>query len=260
MVYAEENGNPIAENSSSFTPTIAGTYYAEAVYVANENCVSDTRTAFTLTINALPTANAGEDQTICIGESVTLTASGGDFYEWSNDLGNTNEITFFPSETNSYTVTVTDENNCSATDDVQVIVNPLPIVAIVTNDADNTICEGEAITLTASGGNIYIWSNNVLNAQNTVSPTETTTYAVTVIDENNCSATDEVQVTVKDTVSNIVNEIIFNEQENICEINLAFNENGSIAYNGLTTNFIANNINTISVPSGTDIGLSLIHI
>ena len=113
-----------------------------------------------MTINALPNAAAGLDRTICAGESVTLTASGGTSYSWSNNVLNA-QNTVSPTETTTYTVTVTDENNCSATDDVQVTVNPLPIAEIVTNDADNTICEGEEITLTASGGGTYEWNNNL---------------------------------------------------------------------------------------------------
>ncbi|MEN8194481.1 MAG: choice-of-anchor Q domain-containing protein, partial [Bacteroidota bacterium] len=50
-------------------------------------------------------ANAGEDQSICLGESVTLTASGGSTYSWSTGA-TTQSITVNPNETTTYTVTV----------------------------------------------------------------------------------------------------------------------------------------------------------
>src|SRR5690606_18809101 len=50
------------------------------------------------------TANAGQDVSICQGESVTLTANGGTTYEWSTGE-TTASITVNPNETTTYTVT-----------------------------------------------------------------------------------------------------------------------------------------------------------
>ncbi len=71
----------------------------------------------TVTINMfLPIANARQDEEICQDESITLTASGGSTYEWSN--GQTNQsITVSPQESTTYTVTVTSDG-CSATDEI----------------------------------------------------------------------------------------------------------------------------------------------
>ncbi len=70
----------------------------------------------------LPTANAGSDQTICGGDDATLTASGGTQYEWEN--GETDaSITITPSIDMTLTVTVTDAQGCSATDEVSITVN-----------------------------------------------------------------------------------------------------------------------------------------
>ena len=58
-------------------------------------------------VNIIPEveANAGEDVEICLGEIVTLTATGGDDYEWSTGES-TQSIQVSPDTTTAYTVTV----------------------------------------------------------------------------------------------------------------------------------------------------------
>ncbi|WP_299555829.1 sulfatase-like hydrolase/transferase [Seonamhaeicola sp.] len=143
-----------------------------------------------VTVNPLPTADAGADVTICDGDTTILTASGGDTYLWSTGA-TTASINVNPSSTTTYTVTVT-TNGCSANDDVIVTVNPAPTADA---GADVTICEGDTTTLTASGGDTYLWSTGATTASIDVSPTSTTTYTVTVT-TNGCSANDDVIVTV----------------------------------------------------------------
>jgi hypothetical protein len=83
-----------------------------------------------IVINPLPTVDAGVDETICDGESVTLTASGASTYAWSPATGITPTtgptVTANPTSTTTYTVTGTDANGCVDTDTVDVIVNPTP--------------------------------------------------------------------------------------------------------------------------------------
>ncbi|MBL0343077.1 MAG: gliding motility-associated C-terminal domain-containing protein [Bacteroidetes bacterium] len=100
----------------------------------------------------------------------------------------------------TYTVTVTDANGCSAS--TIAIVGIIPDVFANAGTAQ-TVCSGQPATLTAvaSGGTApfgYSWSNgSVLNPE-TVNPTVTTTYTVTVIDANGCQATSSVTVNVQD--------------------------------------------------------------
>ena len=55
-----------------------------------------------------------------------------------------------------YVVTGTDLNNCSNKDSVLVLVNDLPII-VTSNDA--SICYGDSIVISASGGTTYQWLN-----------------------------------------------------------------------------------------------------
>ncbi|MCH2197343.1 MAG: T9SS type A sorting domain-containing protein [Flavobacteriales bacterium] len=143
-------------------------------------------------VNPSPEAEAGDDQAICFGEAIDLTASGGFMYDWG-DLGQGATQTVEPEETTTYVVTVISEEGCSDTDEVEVMVNPLPVANA---GMDQAICEGETANLMASGGESYEWEDLGSGANQDVTPDETTVYVVTVEDANGCSDSDEVEVAV----------------------------------------------------------------
>ncbi|MBL7854752.1 MAG: gliding motility-associated C-terminal domain-containing protein, partial [Cyclobacteriaceae bacterium] len=70
---------------------------------------------------------------------------------------------------------------------------------ITTLTPNSTICAGEAITLTATGGTSYLWNTSATSASITVSPVATTTYSVLITNANGCSETKTVTVTVRDS-------------------------------------------------------------
>ncbi|WP_343488482.1 Calx-beta domain-containing protein [Allomuricauda sp. d1] len=128
------------------------------VIVSNSSYICDTETSSEVELTVIaPTANAGADQEICDGESVTLTASGSGgnpayTYLWSTGE-TTASITVTPTgNPNSnvnvdYTVTVTDQNGCQDTDTVRVRVESNPTVTVSTTDATCSLDNGE-ITFT----------------------------------------------------------------------------------------------------------------
>jgi len=153
-------------------------------------------------------AEAGENIKDCVGTTHQLNASGGKTYRWSptNGLSNANianpNITISYSQT--YTVTVTDENNCTDTDQVTVTAYANPTANA---GANLVICEGNSIVLNASGGTTYRWSpstglSNANIAKPTASPTFTTTYELLVTNQNGCTDTDQITITVKDCSNN----------------------------------------------------------
>ncbi len=175
--------------SITVSPTETTTYIVTAYDESGSNSDQDD---VTVTVNALPVANAGEDVSVCFGNSITLTASGGSTYLWSTGE-TTQSITVSPSETTIYSVEVF-ENNCSSSDEVLVTVSELPIINA---GEDVTINLGESTTLTASGGDTYLWDTDETSESITVSPIETTTYTVTGFVAD-CEASDTVTVTVVD--------------------------------------------------------------
>lgn len=102
----------------------------------------------------------------------------------------------------NYTVTVTDQNNCTATA-TATIFEPSPLVISV--NGGGMICPGQVIPISvnAVGGNgnyTYNWSNSLGNASShNVSPATATSYSVFVTDANGCtSPTLPINITVND--------------------------------------------------------------
>lgn len=199
--YSWDNGASLDDPASSNpnASPISTTTYNLSVTDGN-SCVNTD--AVTITVNPLPAVNAGSDASICPGDSVQLNASGASNYSWSppNDLSATNQANPFasPSSTTTYTVSTTDANNCTGTDDVTVTVLPPP-PANAGNDV--SICIGDSIQLNATGGNTYSWSPNIDLSNTSIadpfaSPSTTQTYTVIVTDGNLCLANDDVTVTV----------------------------------------------------------------
>jgi len=150
-----------------------------------------------VTVNPLPTANAGNNTTICSGNSTTLHASGGSAYSWSPTTGlsatNINNPVASPTSTTIYYVTVADDNDCTASSDVTINVNLSPHAIA---GPDTSICIGSSVTLTAIGGGSYQWNTGDTGATVTYTPGVTSTYIVTVSYSNGCSSSADAIVTV----------------------------------------------------------------
>ncbi len=152
------------------------------------------RDTVVVTVNLLPNADAGNNVTICEGDTTTITATGGTSYSWNQMLGNGDSHDVNPTTTTKYIVTVTDANTCVNTDSVTVSVNGTPPANA---GMDQTICAGDQATIMASGGLNYTWSHSLgTGASKTVDPSNTTDYVVTVTDANLCEAMDTVRINV----------------------------------------------------------------
>ena len=194
---------PLSSGAIVAVPNTTGTYTAPShtymapgvynveLYVESADGCGDSIT-IPVTINGLPAVVAGPDQTVCDGESVTLSGAGAVSYVWDN--GVTDGVPFTPVlGTTTYTVTGTDANGCVNTDQVDVIVNPLPVVDA---GADQTVCDGESVTLNGAGASVHVWDNGVMDGVPFVPAVGTTTYTVTGTDANGCVNTDQVDVLV----------------------------------------------------------------
>ena len=141
-----------------------------------------------------PAVTAPADLSICLGEEVILTADNPDGATITWDNGVTDNTPFVPGAgTVTYTVTA-DLNGCTATDQVVVTVNELPVVDA---GADLSICIGDNVTLSGAGAQTYVWDNGVTNGV-AFAPLNTTTYTVVGTDVNGCIGQDDVVVTVNE--------------------------------------------------------------
>lgn len=137
---------------------------------------------------------------VCAGETLQLTASGGNSYLWSGPDGfsSTEAEPFIELVTTAaagtYSVTISTGSGCDQVLTVNVVVNALPAAAIAPSAI--TICGGTPTTLTASGGGSYLWSTGPTANNINVSPTETTTYDVSVTSAAGCTQTASATITV----------------------------------------------------------------
>ncbi|MFT3682914.1 MAG: CARDB domain-containing protein [Ferruginibacter sp.] len=111
-------GGPSAANYT-VTPTVTTTY--EVVITDNNGC-SNRKDSVKVTVNPLPSVNAGPDQTMLKGSSVKLSGTGSGTLKWSNGSSDAEPVVS-PVVTSVYTLTVTSQLGCKATDEVQVTVN-----------------------------------------------------------------------------------------------------------------------------------------
>lgn len=158
----------------------------------------------TIDVSAYPDVTISSNSPVCTRRQLQLSAAGGATYFWTGPNGFTSRqqhpiirnVTL--AAAGEYKVTVTSAKGCSSYDSVSVTVNPSPTVQA---GPDVTICEGASTVLHASGSSRYQWSPAVGLSDSTIadpvaSPTDTTTYTVTITNEFGCIDTKSVTVNV----------------------------------------------------------------
>ena len=173
VALTAHGGSSYTWSTGAATPII--TVQTSGIYTVTASNSCGTSTAKqVVVVNSLPAAIIGTNgsTSFCSGGSVTLTAGGGNSYSWSTGAI-TAAITL--STAGTYTVTVT--NTCGSDTAVKMItVTNLP-VAQITSSGTTTICSGDSVTLTAGGGNSYLWSTGATTAA--ISVKTSGTYSVT---------------------------------------------------------------------------------
>ncbi|MFN8398046.1 MAG: PKD domain-containing protein [Bacteroidia bacterium] len=196
--WSPSTGLNTTTGSSVFAnPTGTVTY---TVIGTNTGGCADTAQV-TISMLPSPTANAGTGGFICPGDSLQLSGTGGGFYAWSSPgtLSNPaapNPIAF-PTQTTTYTLTVTALNGCTDFDTVTVQVSTVRAQP----GPDIDLCIGESATINASGGGTYLWQpplglSSTTIANPVANPSNTITYGLTVTDAFGCTSTDSITVFV----------------------------------------------------------------
>ncbi|OIR05733.1 hypothetical protein GALL_121680 [mine drainage metagenome] len=167
--------------------------------------------SITISIIPVPTFSLQpSSENLCYGDSVTLTASGGDSYQWlgSTDIQNIYSpvVIVKPTVSTTYPVCIFSKT-CNVKDTLKTIVtvNPIPNISITkSNDLD---CFNGSAFLNANGGTQYNWSpsdglSSPIISNPEVKIIQTTKYTVTVTSSNGCSSTDTVTVKVINNSTN----------------------------------------------------------
>ncbi len=185
-----------------------------------DECASD-RVQVKIMVNELPEVSVSNDNGLELSCSVpltNLTASGGVSYSWSNGTEEVGKDAVLEVTTaGTYTVTVTNANECTNEASVTVSENKTQAEAIITGNETLT-CELTSVTLdasssTADGNFTYLWSDG--SSESTLTVTEVGSYSVTITGENGCS--DEASVTVEENVTP-ANVVITGNEILTCEL------------------------------------------
>ena len=236
---------PSAFTSNVQNPTLTNVTSAnDGAYTVTVTAANGcTREALTnVSINTPPSVMTSVTGSPCVGGSVTLNVASpnGAAYSWAGPAGFVSPLqnppvnNLQPSNGGTYTVTVTDINNCTNSGFLTLVVT----VITATATSNSPICEGKTISLKATGGTLYNWTGPagfIANVQNPDRPVATAAmsgvYTVTVSDANNCTVTTTTNVVVSGgpvVTLNAINITCFGAHDGIIQTNVV---NGTPTFN-----------------------------
>ncbi len=197
--YLWNNGN-----TSQVNPVLASGNYI--VHVLNNGCTG--KDTISVQVNQRKTFSiTPASPAICNGETMLLTASGADAYQWFTSSGLLNVTdSFYRANVNAnriYYVRVTD-NVCKFSDTLQSQLQVLPLPNIDIVKSNNISCINPTATLSATGGVSYSWLpsqfiSNTSVANPVVNPTVDTKFYVEGTGVNGCVGKDSILVTANYT-------------------------------------------------------------
>lgn len=196
--------NTFIDNVNSASPRVYPKNTTRYDVYADDGTQCKTVDSVKVVVRPLTKTDAGDDVSICEGDTIDLLVTGGKTYNWTgNTVGlsatNVADPFAFPTSTTTYYVTASN-GYCPIDDSVKVTVIP---AFTVNAGPDIEICEGDTAYLDGETGFFfYSWSQAFLfNKSDIPDPyilnlNTTTTVKLYVEDENKCSAEDEVKITV----------------------------------------------------------------
>jgi PKD repeat protein len=203
------------ETTQTINVTQTGDY--QVTYTDNEGCQTQSE-IISVTVSS-PNAQleiSGEVE-ICTGQTLYIDPIlYGAYYQWYKD-GDVIQASFDPSiglnQNGHYWLVATDFQGCTAiSDSIHLIVNPAAAALISVIEGTTTFCTGGSVTLEASSGATWLWSNGAATQQ--IEVTSSANLSVVVTNEFGCSAQSE---TTQVLVSSPNVELITSGDVEICE-------------------------------------------
>lgn len=208
---ASNIAGPFTNFGTNSATAVTGTITATTYYQCTVTCSASGLTYSTpvdsviviATPNPTVTATAVTNPVCSNAGNTLVTAVGALTYTWTPAFvsANTNADSVYvaPTTTTNYTIVGTDSNGCKGTGNFTLTVRTAPNATITSNAAANTICAGTTVILTApfANGITYSWTDGHTTRRDTVAPTTTTVYGVTVTNTTTgCSNTDTITIVV----------------------------------------------------------------
>jgi gliding motility-associated-like protein len=199
--YADIPGATGSTYTKNFLATAAPgvyTYHLMAAEASNMNNVGCRvlSASLSITVETTPVPVLVSNSPVCANNNIQLTASGGDQYAWTGPNGFTAtgpSVTIpnaQPLQSGTYYVTVSSVAGCIKNDSLLVTIHPVPVAGVSFSTV--TICEGETVQLSGTGGGTYQWSpatglSSATIANPVASPVSTITYRLLVSNSFNCT-------------------------------------------------------------------------
>jgi PKD repeat protein len=220
LVWTFIGGSP--NNSVNIQQSVAynnaGTYTAY-LEVIGGGCSLYEIDSITITVNPMPVVSvSATTDSLCLGDTVTINASGANTYSWTPGGQTTSSITTSPSTTTTYTVTGT-SSGCSNVNSITIYVTDIPVAAATYSPS--LVCPGQTVvfdgTSTTNPGT-YTWifssgSPSIPSASGpfaSVSFNSSGTHPYSLITTNKCGA-DTLNSTITIDVCTSVNNLTENE-------------------------------------------------
>ena len=193
---------PVVSSTNSAINLSAGTYTC----AITNTCPSTTSLIITITQPTAALSSISSNSSVCQGYSKTLYAnvSGGTppySYLWSTTSTNSS-VVVSPTTSTLYSYTITDNNNCTKTANINLTVNNAPIV-VITPSVVNA-CNGTIVSFTATGATTYTWfsgnsaNTSTFNATGTIG-SASTNVSYGVVGSNGCPSTTTVSINIYPT-------------------------------------------------------------
>lgn len=248
--WTTSGGGNIVSGANTLTPVVneGGNYTLTITNNFGNNC-SQQSTVTVIENNLPPVISlASNDMNICVGESVTLTASGAQTYTWTGLSGTGNTQVVAPTSTTTYTVTGVGANGCLG-NTTTITINVVP--EIISTLQNVQFCIGNSEILDAGSGPNYTYLWNTGATTQTISVNTAGPYTVT-IDNGACTKTFSANASY--TPIPIVKEIVYeNNSLNIIidgpNTNLEYSINGGLSWqsSNVFVNILNNSNYNISV-------------
>jgi gliding motility-associated-like protein len=146
-----------------------------------------------LSLYPKPNPNLGADRNLCMNEPITITPGTFNNYLWQD---NSTQPNYTINNTGTYWVKVTDANNCSATDTLNIIsIDTIPKNFL---PADQDLCYGNVLKIAVPDYLSYLWSTG--STDDFIDVSTFGTYYLTVKDFNSCTGTDSITILRKNCI------------------------------------------------------------